>query len=100
MSDNSSIESVRDTGRSWSSKHLAMIEKLKQELAAEREKTSRRVVVPPGAGISSEAVASLHVHEGSTAIESGGVDCVLVHEGSTAVESSGSEPGAGASVNK
>ena len=65
-----------------------MIEKLKQELTTEREKASRRVVVPPG--IPSETVDNLHVHEGSTTVtrnSSRAVDGMLMHEEDDAVES-------------
>ena len=63
-----------------------MIEKLKQELAAEREKTSHFAVVPPGAGTPSETVASLHAHEGSAAFAGSGAS---VPEGSAIVTGSG-----------
>ena len=76
----------RERHRKELEQQASVIEKLKQELATEREKTSRRVVVPPG--ISSETVDNLHVHEESTTVTgnaSGAVDGVLMHEGDAAV---------------
>ena len=91
----------RERHRRELEQQASVIEKLKQELAAEREKTSRFAVVPPGAGTSSETIASLHVHEGSAAFAgsgasvpegsaivntgSGALDSVLVHDGLAAV---------------